>query len=271
MQIIRQHNVSILPITDVTIYISGADSQYVSAAIDNFTVQNLTVEVTYTLQVAQLAPLGELAIQAEVSYHADQAFTQTVDEDFLIDTTVEPDIVAAFSADTLFGEAPFTVQFSNESYGDIIGYTWDFGDSSGSELENPLHTYQYPGLYTVTLYAYNFTWYNQEVKENYINVGGSTSLGYGDGLKGLHATLLANYPNPFNPSTLIKFTLPKRQFVVLEIYNSAGHKIKTLNAATLQAGAHELRFKASGMASGIYYYMLRTETFIQTRKMVLIK
>jgi hypothetical protein len=68
-----------------------------------------------------------------------------------------------------------------------------------------------------------------------------------------------NYPNPFNPSTSIRFTLSRDDHVMLDIFNARGQQIERLLDEDLQAGiAHEVNFDGNGLASGIYYYRLRT-------------
>ncbi len=80
-----------------------------------------------------------------------------------------------------------------------------------------------------------------------------------------------NYPNPFNPSTSIAFTLPESAHVTLEVFNIQGQHMATLVNSTMNAGAHTVNFNASQMASGLYLYRLQTGSFVQTRKMQLIK
>ncbi len=80
-----------------------------------------------------------------------------------------------------------------------------------------------------------------------------------------------NYPNPFNPVTTIQFSLEKSGKTVLEIYNILGQKVATLVDGNLNAGAHRYQWNASGLASGIYFYRLRSDNFVATKKMVLVK
>ncbi len=80
-----------------------------------------------------------------------------------------------------------------------------------------------------------------------------------------------NYPNPFNPVTTIQFSLEKAGKTTIEIYNVLGQKVATLVNADLSAGAHRYQWNASGLASGIYFYRLRSDNFVATRKMLLVK
>jgi len=80
-----------------------------------------------------------------------------------------------------------------------------------------------------------------------------------------------NYPNPFNPNTNIKFTLPRKSFVSLTVYNSLGEKITVIVSEELDTGTYNFEWTANGLTSGIYFYRINTESFIQTKKMILLK
>ncbi len=83
--------------------------------------------------------------------------------------------------------------------------------------------------------------------------------------------LFQNYPNPFNPSTLIKYALPKAQMVTLKIYNVLGQEVATLVDEHQRAGYHEANFNGDHFASGVYFYILRTDNFMSIHKMILLK
>jgi hypothetical protein len=81
-----------------------------------------------------------------------------------------------------------------------------------------------------------------------------------------------NFPNPFNPSTIITFSIPKTEMISLKIYNSLGMEIKSLlNNERLSAGKYEVDVDAAGLSSGVYFYTLNSGSFTQTRKMILQK
>ena len=85
-----------------------------------------------------------------------------------------------------------------------------------------------------------------------------------------------NYPNPFNPSTLISYQLPVGGDVTLKIYDLLGREVATLVNEEKPAGIYEVEFNShSGegrnLSSGIYFYQLKADGFIQTKKMLLIK
>jgi len=88
--------------------------------------------------------------------------------------------------------------------------------------------------------------------------------------------LFQNYPNPFNPTTNISFALAEAGTVTLDIYNVLGRKVKNLHSGPLEAGEHRFEWDAmtdSGteVASGIYFYRLSTESFAQSKKMLLLR
>jgi hypothetical protein len=84
-------------------------------------------------------------------------------------------------------------------------------------------------------------------------------------------SLSNNYPNPFNPSTTIKYQIPKSGLVTLKVYNVLGKEITTLVNEEKSVGSYEITFDASGLSSGIYFYKLSADNFQQTKKMILLK
>jgi hypothetical protein len=84
-------------------------------------------------------------------------------------------------------------------------------------------------------------------------------------------TLSQNYPNPFNPSTKIKYKIPELTDVELKIYNVLGSEVITLVNETRSIGIYEVDFIATGLQSGIYFYRLQAGSFVETKKMVLMK
>ncbi|MGE5430368.1 MAG: T9SS type A sorting domain-containing protein [Syntrophomonadaceae bacterium] len=83
--------------------------------------------------------------------------------------------------------------------------------------------------------------------------------------------LMQNYPNPFNPSTTIKYNIPEAGYVRLDIFDMLGKKIATLVDEYQSAGIHQKTLKAENLASGIYYYRIRSGSYLSTKKMLLVK
>lgn len=80
-----------------------------------------------------------------------------------------------------------------------------------------------------------------------------------------------NYPNPFNPVTTISWEIPEDNFVTLKIYDPLGKEVATIVNEYKQSGFYQTNFNADGLSSGMYFYTLGTGSFVQTKKMILIK
>ncbi len=84
-------------------------------------------------------------------------------------------------------------------------------------------------------------------------------------------TLDQNYPNPFNPSTTIRYGLPHKSQVSLMVYNTLGQLVAQLVNGEMEAGYHEVRFDASRLSSGVYFYRLLAGTYVETRRLLLLR
>ena len=80
-----------------------------------------------------------------------------------------------------------------------------------------------------------------------------------------------NYPNPFNPSTNIKYSVPENNFVSVKVYDVLGEEVASIINEEKSAGSYEVNFDASNLSSGIYFYTMRSGSFLETKKMVLMK
>lgn len=80
-----------------------------------------------------------------------------------------------------------------------------------------------------------------------------------------------NYPNPFNPSTTIRYSIPNGSVVTIKVYDVLGTEVATLVNEDKSAGSYEVDFNASQLSSGIYFYKLQAGSFVETKKMILIK
>jgi hypothetical protein len=82
---------------------------------------------------------------------------------------------------------------------------------------------------------------------------------------------MQNYPNPFNPSTTISYELPNAGFVSLKIYDITGKEVASLVNINHEAGFFSIKFDASKLSSGIYFYKINAGEFTAVKKLVLMK
>jgi len=83
--------------------------------------------------------------------------------------------------------------------------------------------------------------------------------------------LSQNYPNPFNPETKIAYSIPVKGHVSLKIYNSIGKEVASLVNRSQNSGNYEVRFDGASLNSGVYFYKIQVNDFVQTKKMILLK
>ncbi len=125
--------------------------------------------------------------------------------------------------------------------------------------------------------GYYLTWLDDRRDETYLNLHAkklgplatsvaNTSIGGPAGF-----SLQQNYPNPFNPETTIRFTLPQRAFVTVQVFDLAGREVATLLQETKPAGSHALIFDASHLPSGVYLYRIQAGNFQAAKKFLLLK
>jgi photosystem II stability/assembly factor-like uncharacterized protein len=138
-------------------------------------------------------------------------------------------------------------------------------------------------------------WTNQGVFSSGLNsvsfINSSTGWAVGDNGTILHTTnggvtfveeeeidempteflLSQNYPNPFNPSTKIKYSVPQSSQVQIKVFDVLGNEIATLLDEEKSIGTYELTWNASSLPSGVYFYQLRAGSYIETKKMLLLK
>lgn len=125
--------------------------------------------------------------------------------------------------------------------------------------------------YTLSLFIYNDV-LDQEI-ELPLTLDVTTAIGDnpGEELIPREYALQQNFPNPFNPSTMIEYNLRETQHTRLSVYNIAGQEVARLVDGMQEAGAHSVMFDAAGMPSGMYFYRLQSGDFSRTAKMVLLK
>ena len=95
--------------------------------------------------------------------------------------------------------------------------------------------------------------------------------GVAEGTRPLVYALEQNYPNPFNPSTQIRYQVPGASVVRLAVYDVVGREVSVLVNDRREAGVYEVRFDATNLASGVYFYRLQAGTFVETKRLLLLR
>jgi hypothetical protein len=127
-------------------------------------------------------------------------------------------------------------------------YGWSVADSAGNDYE--------------FIRYYNLTLTYKPMVINDVSEHANVHASY---------TLSQNFPNPFNPSTTIKFELPKASEVRLNVYDLLGREASVLVNDRRDAGVYEVKFDATGLSSGVYFYRIQAGDFIQTKRLLLLK
>jgi hypothetical protein len=79
------------------------------------------------------------------------------------------------------------------------------------------------------------------------------------------------FPNPFNPSTTIRYGLPLKSEVTLAVFNPLGQQVAVIKSGEQEAGFHEVKFEGGGLSSGVYFYRITAGTFVETKRLLLLK
>jgi hypothetical protein len=187
---------------------------------------------------------------------------------------------------------PPSVRFNDvyDNLADFSGFSTFVGDTTLTVNRNGVHADLYMNIRRDPMFL-SPSDYHLQTNSPCINAG-DTLLTDGDGSvsdigvysyvfstavanSGIEAprefSLTQNYPNPFNPSTTIRYGLPARLDVTLRVFNILGQQVAELINGSQEAGYHELVFNASGLASGVYLYTLRAGTFVETKRLLLVR
>jgi hypothetical protein len=141
------------------------------------------------------------------------------------------------------------------------------GDNEGETFSN-----SYGGSYSIpspdlagnryVFYGYKFTLTTRSVATGVAPSDASVPLAY---------SLMQNYPNPFNPQTTIEYELPLATHVSMAVYDVLGREVSVLVNDKKDAGVHRVRFDGSKLASGVYFYRLQAGSFVQSKKLLLLR
>ncbi len=260
-----------LPIGDQVLYlrVMNADSvwgMYSSEVFNLSEVASLTFESTDTLEYFQDSPelliAGDLGISSSTDISADSAFIN-ISKGFLKEDSLFIEDLGSLDIDSVESGIKISGNASLETYQDAIRTAYYINNNEISEKADTLKEF------SITVYSGAFA---SESVVRYVEVLDHVMTSNEDEL-GLpkEFSLGQNYPNPFNPSTNIQFALPEQAEVTLKVYNLLGREISTLVSGRMNAGNHKIEFNASGLSTGLYFYRIQAGSFIQTKKMMLIK
>ncbi|OGU45068.1 MAG: hypothetical protein A2000_16865 [Ignavibacteria bacterium GWB2_36_8] len=153
------------------------------------------------------------------------------------------------------------------------GYVRTFTDYNGNytfNVSNKLYNYDISlGQSLQNYMGYSITAHPGETGVNFNFT--MTDVEEGQSVVPNEFSLLQNFPNPFNPSTLISYKLKETGNVQLKVYNILGDEIATLVNELKPAGNYEITWQAVNLPSGIYFYRLQAGSFTDTKKMLLLK
>ena len=120
-------------------------------------------------------------------------------------------------------------------------------------------------------------WYSSQTSTGPYGIGYATSDKIPSSVEGDEVSLPQkfyleqNFPNPFNPSTKIKYSVPKSSKVIIKVFDVLGNEIETLVNEEKPTGIYEITWYAEQLPSGVYFYQLKAGSFVSTKKMILLK
>ncbi|MCC7429689.1 T9SS type A sorting domain-containing protein, partial [bacterium] len=275
----------------------------VAAVFELGNCQNPPYNVTFFLPASSLAGLnGNLAVVHNSNFINPLTITYDSDGDAKIDfvaSSCSPFYVQGTSDQPLSVELTSFEAFANENSVNLIWKTASEKNSKGFELERNEKIIASYRTHSELVSAGEssgekvYTFVDDEVEPNtnytygLFEIDQNSTKTFLKDLKiktknsilptEVRYNLKQNFPNPFNPTTTIEFDLKEKSLVTLSVYNSKGELVQTLVNQELEAGNNfkavwnGTNFSGKQVASGIYFYELRTENFSKTKKMILLK
>jgi hypothetical protein len=123
------------------------------------------------------------------------------------------------------------------------------------------------GTNTVAIYGF-WNWMNID----FIDIPNATVLSVDNNSKiPTNYSLSQNFPNPFNPETSIRYSIPKQSHVTIKVFDILGREVTTLVNEEKNVGNYEVKFNSKKIASGIYFYRIQAGDFLSTKKMTVLK
>jgi hypothetical protein len=238
---------------------------------ENFTSHTITTDAVgaYSVYAVDVDDDGDMDVLSASWYDNKIAWYENLSPPIPVELT-------SFTASTSKGAVTLnwsTATETNNSGFEILRQAQDDGWSSlgfveghGTTTETQSYNYvdEISNLQATSL-AYRLKQIDYDGNYEYSEVIEVTNLAPTD------FALQQNYPNPFNPVTTISYSLPVKSYVELVVYNTLGASVLQLVNDVKEAGRYEVKMDATGLPSGIYFYRIQVGSFIQTKKMILLK
>lgn len=227
---------------------------------------------------------GESQAIASVSPDGECLFFTRNADIYWMDAAIIDDLklIPELRVEPTMGEVPLSVQYSVDLStvpDSILGYEWDLNNDGtiDSRLQGPEYIYSRAGVYSVALTVFTASDSATKVFQDIVEVV-AESTGFRDkpGESGISDYKLChNYPNPFNPSTVIDYQIPQENLVQLTVFNTLGQEIAELVNEVQLSGEYsvpfDISYSVSPIPSGIYLYKLKAGNFSTVKKMLLTK
>ena len=209
-----------------------------------------------------LSNLTELKIRGEFQVGDDEAWLDNV----ILYGTPAP--VVDFTVDVTEGDVPLEVQFTDNSSGSYSVWNWDFGDESSSNEQNPAHTYDTPGIYTVSLTIEGSGGTDTIIKTDLITVNSAT--GFAGLTEDSHYNLQIA-PNPVSDHCNLNLYLSRSvNNMRISLYDINGREMQLIWSGSMDSGYHSINQNLENYVTGTYYIKMQTEDNVLIRKCILI-
>jgi len=192
--------------------------------------------------------------------------------DLLVIDELNISVIIGGSYDDDSGNNVYLYGFKTDNGNKLFDMKYNFGVSSDFSIDIKNGAVTKDNRIALVAWVSNNETGTEYKAYNYLTVFDLSSVtSINDETKNYEFKLSQNYPNPFNPTTTINFSIPKQTDVSLKVYDVLGKEVAELVNKEMSTGSYKVDFDASNISSGIYFYKITAGSFVQSRKMILIK